>query len=140
MNTGDRTTAASQLFPDHWAIAFLLVITGVVAWQGVDRYQDPVGEKTVTTMPPGSADFVVPFMGAKALLMGVSPYMNDVSQLKDPYVDRRDMRALIDGRTTTNFYPPSLLVLHIPFALATPDWREAGRLMFKLNVGLLFLL
>lgn len=119
-----------------------MLVTVVIVWTQVDRYLDPVGEKTVFVMQPGAADFVAPFEAARALLMQVNPYWNDIPELKDPFTDVRGafVATSSNGRTTTNTYPPSLFVLHVPFALVTSDWREAGRVMFKLNIAILFLL
>lgn len=114
-----------------WAWAGLLAVTIVVFYAGATRYLDPVGEKYLQFMPPGGADFVYPFNGARALLAGVDPYTHDIPALIDPW--RRD--EPVNGVMFRQFYPPSHLALYVPLAWATDgDFRTASRVWFHLNV------
>lgn len=120
-----------------WSLAILLAITYLVTSTDIDRFKDPVGEKTVQLMAPGNADFFFPFGGARALLMGENPYLNDMPGLDDPW-----FRGFgrIDGKQYRGIYPPTHFLLYLPLALVTDDWREAGRILFGVNVAALFVL
>jgi len=120
-----------------WSFAALLTMTCLVVWTSVERFQDPVSEKHMLIMQPGNADFVNPFNGARALLMGVNPYTNDVPELADPW-DRHF--TYIDGKQYRGLYPPTHFILYVPLALVTDNWRQAGRILFGVNVAALLLL
>ena len=120
-----------------WSFAVLLTVMCVVVWTSIERFQDPVGEKHMEIMPPGNADFVNPFNGARALLMGVNPYTNDVPELADPWHRRF---TYINVKEYRGLYPPTHFILYVPLALATDNWRQAGRILFVVNVAALLLL
>lgn len=113
-----------------WGIAALTVATMVIVWTNAERYMDPVGEKYIIVLRPGSADFFPPFAGARALLRGENPYHNRVPEFADPW--GRDL--VIGGLEYRGHYPPTYLLLCVPLALVTEDWRQAGRILFGLNV------
>src|SRR5689334_4522443 len=95
-----------------WSAAALLLSVAVVLYTDVSRFVDPVGEKYVSVMPPGSADFYVPFNGARALLKGLDPYHHDDRSLFDPW----QREEAIGGVHFRQFYPPSHLLLYVPLA------------------------
>jgi len=120
-----------------WSLAALLTMTCLVVWTSVERFQDPVREKYVYLMPPGNADFFFPFGGARALVAGENPYLNDLSGMTDPW--NRSFR-FIKGKEYRGLYPPTHFILYVPLALLTDDWRQAGRVLFVVNIAALFLL
>lgn len=121
----------------RWGLALLMVAAFTVAWTTLDRFQDPVGEKYVVLMPPGNADFFFPFGGARALLAGENPYLNELPGLDDPW--RRGF-GMVKGRQYRGLYPPTHFLIYLPLALATPDFRTAGRFLFYVNLVALLLM
>ena len=95
----DKERRSRQRCSDRWGISILMLVTVVIVWTQVDRYLDPVGEKTVFVMQPGAADFVAPFEAARALLMQVNPYWNDIPELKDPFTDVRGAFVATDRKS-----------------------------------------
>jgi hypothetical protein len=126
----------SQVF-SWWSLAILVTITCLVTWIGIERYMDPVGEKYVHVFPPGNMDFFFPFGGARALLMGENPYLNNIPGLDDPW--NRGF-GIINGKQYRGLYPPTHFIIYLPLAMITDDWREAGRILFPINIAALFLL
>lgn len=120
-----------------WAANAALLIAGVIAFNGAERYRDPIGEKYVLMMPPGGADFFFPFAGARALLTEQNPYQNDDPALADPW---RRGYGVVEGRQYRGLYPPTHILVYVPLAWLFPDFREASRALFHVNVALLFLL
>lgn len=110
-----------------WGIVCLIAITCIVMWTSTVRYMDPVGEKYVPVLFPGSVDFFHPYSGARALLWGLNPYTT---------TDFRSEGGFYGG----GGYPPTHLLLYLPLAMIEEDWREAGRIMFTINVAQLFFL
>jgi hypothetical protein len=122
------------------SLAVIGLVTLVVLFTDLRRLQDPVGEKYLSYLPPGAADFVPFYFGACALVSGVNPYHNDVEAWRDPW--RRE--AIVAGRPTAQVYLPTHLVIYTPLVLAAGgdplrggNPRGAARLWFDLN--LLFL-
>ena len=118
-----------------WGMALLFLVTVTVIWTSVDRYQDPVGEKNVLLMPPGGADFFPVFSGSRALVLGANPYLNDIPEFDDLW--QRYWGAM-DGKPFKTNYFPAHHLLYLPLALWTADWREASRVLFFINVVMLF--
>jgi hypothetical protein len=115
----------------------VLALVGVVVTAtNVERYRDPVGEKYVPLLRPGAADFTAMFAGARALALGIDPYHNERSDLADPW--KRHFE--IDGRAFNLAYPPAQLLLYLPLAELTADSRQAGRILFWINLLILFAL
>lgn len=123
-----------------WAVLLLTTVTCVVLWTNISRFRDPVGDKYVFVMAPGGADFFYPFAGARAILMGVNPYLHEVSELIDPWIEDRAAHLFVEGRLYRNFYPPSHFVPYLPLAWFVPDWREASRAFFLFNMALIAVL
>jgi len=121
----------------RWSLTTVLIVTGLVIWTSVERFQDPVQEKYVFLMPPGNADFFFPFSGARALVQGANPYLNDLPGLNDPW--QRGVE-FVDGKEYRGLYPPAYFILYVPLALLTEDWRQAGRILFIVNLAALFML
>lgn len=123
------------MFLTRWALAILLVATCIVTWTNIDRFQDPVGEKHVSVIYPGASDFFLVYTGTRALVMGVNPYLNDVEEFKDPW----DLGYFkVKGVQLKSQYSPTHQLIYVPLALLTDDWREAGRLLFTINLVALF--
>lgn len=120
-----------------WGLATIFLIVIVVTWTGVQRFLDPVRDKYVTPMPPGSADFFFPFGGARALVAGENPYVNDLPGLDDPW--KRGF-GIINGKQYRGLYPPTHFLLYVPLTLITDDWREAGRILFMINLAAFYTL
>jgi hypothetical protein len=113
------------------------LILALALWTDLSRFQDPVGDKYVPSMPPGAADFIAPFQGARALAMGLDPYRNQLEELRDPW--RREV--MVDGVRTSQFYLPTHLLLFLPLVyLSGGDPRLAGRIWFAVNLLLLLAL
>jgi hypothetical protein len=111
-------------------LAVLLALTCALAWTSTMRLMDPVGEREIPFLNPGSADFFIGFAATKAFLLGENPYHHDVRGLADPW----GREAVIDGKTYRIVYPPSHFLLYVPLALITQDTRRAGRLLFGVNL------
>ena len=120
-----------------WSLVILFTITCLVTWTSIERYMDPVREKYVLVMPPGNADFFFPFAGARALLLGENPYLNEIPGLEDPW--NRGFEWVGSKQYRAN-YPPTHSLLYLPLAMITDDWRQAGRILFPINIVALFLL
>jgi hypothetical protein len=127
----------------RWVSAALCLVAVVVLWTDLRRFQDPVGEKYITLMPPGGADFVPPFLGACALVSGANPYRNDVAAWRDPWM--RELAA--NGLRSPQIYLPTHLLVYTPLVLAAGgdplqggNPRIASRYWFNLNLWLLVLL
>ena len=101
------------------------------------RFDFPVGEKFIRPMRPGAGDLVMPFNGARALVLGVDPYHNDLRALDDPY--RRDVeKQVVGGRVYRVAYLAPHLLLDVPLVLASGGQLEpAARLWFALNLAFL---
>ncbi len=126
-----------------WSWVAICLIAFVVLWTDLRRFQDPVGEKYMTYMRPGAADFIPFFFGACALVSGANPYRNDVAAWRDPW----QREALVDGVRSGQVYLPTHLLLYTPLVLAAGgdplqggNPRLAGRYWFDLNLGFLLLL
>ena len=134
--TVEDADALSPVF-SGWSLAILVTITCLVTWTTIERFMDPVSEKYVKALLPGSADFFFPFGGARALLLGENPYLNEIPGLEDPW-DRQYGR--VGGKQYRGLYPPTHFLLYLPLAMITDDWRKAGRILFVLNLAVLALL
>lgn len=125
-----------RLSPWCWAsVAAMFVL---VLWGDLVRFQDPVGEKLISVMAPGSADFSMPFFGAYAMASGENPYLTRDPRFLDPWHREFDLG---DGRTSSQVYLPTHSLIFVPLARVTGgDYRAAGRIWFKINVAILLLL
>ena len=127
----------------RWPCAVLCLVAAVVLWTDLRRLQDPVGEKYMTYLQPGAADFVPFYFGACALVAGVNPYRNEVEAWRDPWM----REAVVDGARSAQVYLPTHLLLYTPLVLAAGgnpmaggNPRVAGRYWFDLNLLFLVLL
>jgi hypothetical protein len=127
----------------RWPCAVMCVVAVVVLWTDLRRLQDPVGEKYMTYLQPGAADFVPFFFGACALVSGVNPYRNDVEAWRDPW----SREAIVNGTRSAQVYLPTHLLLYTPLVLVAGGNpleggrpRVAGRYWFDLNLLFLALL
>jgi glycosyl transferase family 87 len=121
----------------------MCLVAAVVLWTDVRRFQDPVGEKYITYLRPGSADFVPFYLGACALVSGADPYRNDNEAWRDP----RRREAMVGGAHSSVVYLPTHVLLYTPLVLAAGgdplkggNPRLAGRYWFNLNLCFLGLL
>jgi hypothetical protein len=120
-----------------WRQACLVIALVLGLWTDLTRFRDPVGEKYVSVIDTGGADFALGYLGARALVKGADPYRHDQPRFADPY--GRDFDA--DGTTTAFVFLPTHLLLHAPLAVAMgPNVRRAARVWFHLNVGVLLAL
>ena len=126
---------APRLSRSAWVGLLLAVL--VVAYTGSTRYLDPVGEKYVDFMTPGGGDFVVPYNGARGLLMGENPYNHNNPALFDPWGrDQMDR-----GFNFRQAYPPSHLSAYMPLVIISGgDFRVGSRIWFHLNLACLIAL
>jgi hypothetical protein len=113
-----------------WALLLVVVLSAVVLYTDLRRFQDPVGERYVPVLLPGSVDFYFPYNGARALIVGVNPYRHDVDWLAHPLGHDR----MIRGHAYRQYYPPPHLVAYVPLALVSFDARQAARIWFHLNL------
>jgi hypothetical protein len=116
-----------------WAAVAMAVFSLTVLYTDLSRFAGPIGEAYLASgvLQPGGADFAYPYSGARALVMHVNPYHNDVPELRDPY--GRDMSGL--------GYPPSHFLLYLPIALvAKSDRLMASRIWFHCNLAWLVVL
>jgi hypothetical protein len=124
-----------------WSWITVALIGFAVLYTDLSRFRDPVGEKYITYMTPGAADFILTFNGTRAILAGVNPYHNDSSEFDDPW--GRD-KLLNTENGFKQYYPVSHFVLYMPLALITSgNSHRAGKLWFHFNLlclGLLALL
>jgi hypothetical protein len=112
----------------------IALVTGLVLRTDLSRFYPPVGEKFVPVVQPGAIDFLFPFSGARALLLGVNPYRNDRPELADPF--HRD--EIIDGVVYRQLYPPTHFLIYLPLALVTDgDPRRASQIWLTCNVWFL---
>jgi hypothetical protein len=115
----------------RWTWAAMLAVAACVLWVDLSRFEDPVGERYVSVMAPGAADFAMSYLGARALTMGLDPYRNDLAELKDPW----GREETFDGVKSGPFYPPTQLALLVPLALVEKaDRREAARQFFRASL------
>ncbi len=113
------------------AVFGILILAVSVLFMDLVRFKDPVGEKFLSYMEPGGADFYLPFNGAKALLMGVNPYTHQISDLDDKW--GRD-QELHEGVRYKQFNSPSHLLLYVPLAFfSSGDVRKASAAWFYLS-------
>ena len=124
--------ATNRQLLSRWNLAAIMLIVGLVVWTGVERFIDPVGEKYLKILAPGNADFFFPFGGARALLLGANPYVNDLPGMDDPW---HRAFGIVEGKAYRGLYPPTHFVLYVPLALITDDWRVAGRILFVVNLA-----
>ncbi len=111
-------------WPSRAVVAAAAVVVALALWGDLSRFADPVGDKLVFYMRPGAADFIAPYQGARMLLAGLDPYRDETEALRDPW--HREL--VVDGHRTSQFYPPTHLVMLAPFALIYgDDFRAAGR-------------
>jgi hypothetical protein len=137
-------TTGGERPPDkRWSFAVICLVSAVVLFSDLRRFRDPVGEKYLSYMPPGGADFVPFYFGACALVSGINPYRNDVAAWRDPW--RRE--ALVDGLPSSQVYLPTHLLLYTPLVIAAGGDplqggrpRLAARYWFDLNLVFLVLL
>jgi hypothetical protein len=114
-----------------WSFAALCVAGATVLYGDTGRFLNPIGEKDLPPFPPGQCDFSLPYLGARALVKGVNPYHNDLPELTSKYFPP----VMIDGQQYKQLYPPSQLLLYVPFALwAGEDWQKAGRVWFHVSL------
>ncbi|HEX9576531.1 MAG TPA: hypothetical protein VF993_02185 [Myxococcales bacterium] len=120
------------------ALAAAALIAALGLWSDLSRFQDPLGEKyAVPVVPPGAVDFMAPFQGARALVMGVDPYRNELPELRDPW----HHEMMVEGMRTMQFYLPTHLWMYVPLVHATGgDARAAGRIWFVINLLILLAL
>jgi hypothetical protein len=121
---GDESRILDVIGP--WAAVAIAVLSLTVLYTDLSRFAGPIGDAYLPSiMQPGGADFAYPYNGARALLMRVNPYHNNVPELRDPFG-----RAL-DGLG----YPPSHFVIYLPIALiAKSDRLLANRILFHCNL------
>jgi hypothetical protein len=115
------------------ALLILLLLSLVVVTTLTEQYRDPIGEKYLPLLAPGSADFSMTFSGARALVRGEDPYHNRLPELRDPW----GRGIELGGKFYNVLYPPSQLLFYVPLAKLIDDPRLAGRLFFRLNLLLL---
>jgi hypothetical protein len=128
-----RTSAVSA-----WSWAAMGAMLALVVWQNAVRFEDPVGDKLPMFMKPGSADFAVQYLGAYAMLSGEDPYRTTDPRFADPWARGYDLG---DGVLAPQVYPPTHFLILAPLVeLTGGDYRQAGRIWFKVNLLLLFLL
>jgi glycosyl transferase family 87 len=121
-----------------WSWAAIGVVLALVVWQNAVRFEDPVGDKLPMFMKPGSADFAVQFLGAYAMLSGEDPYRTTDPRFADPWARGYDLG---DGVLPPQVYPPTHFLILAPLVeLTGGDYRQAGRIWFKVNLLLLGLL
>jgi hypothetical protein len=121
-------------WPSRAVLAAAAVVVTLALWSDLSRFADPVGDKFVFYMRPGAADFIAPYQGARTLLAGLDPYRDETEALRDPW----HRETVVDGRRTSQFYPPTHLLLLTPLALVYgDDFRAAGRVWLLVHLGAL---
>lgn len=124
-------------WPSRSVQAALALVMALALWGDLSRLQDPLGDKLLFYMPPGAADFIAPYQGARALVAGEDPYRNQREEFRDPW----HRETNVDGARTSQFYPPTHLLLLAPLVLVYgDDLRGAGRAFFVANFLALLLL
>ena len=106
------------------------------AYTDLSRFLNPDGEKF---MPGyyrgGQVDFSYPYLGARAWLAGLNPYVNN-----DPRFTHEPFGVtIIEGTPYKQLYPPGHLITYLPLALIYgADAVGAGRVMFHISLLCLF--
>lgn len=109
----------------------MAVVIVLSLWSDLSRFRDPLGDKYVFYMPPGAADFMAPYQGARSLLAGEDPYRTTREEFRDPF--HREI-TVEDGARTSQIYPPTHLLLVAPLVpLYHGDLRAAGRAWFVIQ-------
>ena len=130
MTTPEAPAAPARL--GRGAQGFLACLFLAAAWSATSSYFAPPG--WLPYMPPGGADLIYPYNGARALLAGVNPYTHELPWLFDPWA----REGPIEGVTFRQYYPPSHFVLDVPLVLASGSDPQVGtRLFFLVNLGAL---
>ncbi|HEY1816671.1 MAG TPA: glycosyltransferase family 87 protein [Kofleriaceae bacterium] len=123
-----------------WAWVTLFVVAALVVAMDVHRLENPIGEKNLPSLPPGQADFSVPYIGSRALIAGIDPY-HDSEHPEIIHSDQFHAEAVVNGQPRLIIYAPTQLLLYTPFALHyDEDWQSAGRWWFwisLLSIGVL---
>jgi len=97
----------------------------------MSRFLNPGGERYLWTWMGGQIDFSHPYGGARALLAGVNPYVNDRPEFTNPVF----APTVVDGVTYKQIYPPGSLTTLVPLAaLYGDDWRGAARVWFMIDL------
>lgn len=131
---GDRATRVLDWI-GPWAPVAMVVLSLTVLYTDISRFSGPIGDQYLPSiMQPGGADFIFPYDGARALVMGVNPYHNNVPELGDPY-------GRFQGQPFQQLYPPTHLVMLLPLArLVKGNRLLASRIWFHCNLAFLILL
>jgi hypothetical protein len=116
-----------------WAWVTIIVVAALVVAIDVHRLENPIGEKNLPSLPPGQADFSVPYIGARAIVAGVNPYHDREA----PQIIHSDLfdPVIVNGQPRLMIYPATQLWLYTPLALHYgEDWQSAGRLWFWISL------
>lgn len=114
----------------HWVIPYLLFILGLAALAGITW-----GNYNYTRKNPGGNDFLVHWMGSRALLEeGVSPYSDEVAMRIQTFAYGRPARP--GEHELRVAYPLYSTFLFIPFALIKQFELARAAWMTLLELGL----
>ena len=109
-------------------ICYLAIAVAVIVplLMTLGRLQRPFGEKVLFSYLGGSADLGLPYSGARALLAGIDLYMPVLPP------------AFRDPAGWPQTYPPTMLLMYVPFVLAThSNLESACEVFYWLNIGAL---
>jgi hypothetical protein len=116
-----------------WGWVTILLIAALVVAIDLGRLENPIGEKNIPSLPPGQADFSIPYIGARAILAGVDPYRDS----EHPEIIHSDhfWPEIVNGQPRLIIYAPTQLWLYAPFALYYgEDWESAARWWFRISL------
>jgi hypothetical protein len=123
--------------PGFWTHACLAVVVALALSSDLARFKDPVGEKYVSMLGTGGADFALGYLGARAFVKGADPYLHDRPRFADPYARDFD----VEGTPVAHVFLPTHVLMHAPLAMAAgPNIRRAGRIWFHVSVAALLAL
>ena len=119
-----------KAFLPTWALVVLSVVAVTVLYCDISRFRYPEAERYLFPFKGGQYDFSQPYLGARALLDGVNPWVNDRPEFTHPFFTP----IVVEGIAYKLPYPPGSLTTLVPLAaIYGDDWREAGRLWFLIS-------
>ena len=109
----------------------LCTVSITVLYCDMSRFMNPEGERYLWTWQGGQIDFSYPYLGARALLAGVNPYVNGRPEFTHQIFEPK----VVNGVPYKQVYPPGSLTTLVPMAaLYGDDWRAAARLWFRISL------
>ena len=124
------TTLPGRTGLHGWALIVLCTVSITVLYCDVSRFMNPEGERYLWMHQGGQIDFSAHYLGARAVLAGVNPYVNG----RPEFTHKIFEPTFVNGVTYKQFYPPGSFTTLVPLvAIYGEDWQAAGRLWFRIS-------